>query len=572
MEDTSDPYWSVYVRHLPPKSSQLNEKQWRAFLAGLVDMELLSSATSARFNTDYRGPREFTAFQAQLVRWLAPEDEQPRLGDDVIEAIEDNLVLVDRMSASSSSGISSLPSYLSQAMQRIENLFGEANETVKSVQQQLLDQSRCSRLFKVDTTRSSAPTRPVSAWSFQQRSQAFLLREERRHRPLRVERHATDRVSGETMLASFTPTIAQALDIAVCMGTATMEGPESSSAQELVVVLSINRHVASAHAVNGVDIVTAAHREMHLSPYFQQYLGCFDVPTTDDSKDAYGEQLHCFELAPATTLEDLLSSNHKQFHAHPGLIRYLSRELLLAMIDLHEQSTHTIRSPISPQNVFVSHSKRRILLGAIDFGPPIDPWTCGAEAVETYAASREAQLIGDLALLIFAMEYQSSRPRNPAEFHDKYLSRRDVTTFVAQYLVVEETLELRVCNQAQFSLVFALHANSQWILEPSSITLSLLGQTNSPLTTFTFVADRIGRHELVFQSLDRATVPCVTVVIDVSPRSYLLDPPTQLASLLQWCSSPSPGGLRRLLNAHHLFQPLTESEMEQLDSILDQWA
>ncbi|KAJ0407682.1 hypothetical protein ATCC90586_001864 [Pythium insidiosum] len=345
------------------------------------------------------------------------------------------------------------------------------------------------------------------------------MREERRRRPKRVERLPTDPSTGLYAQTLLTPLVVASFNLSVSLGTITkdttglpgvedsLSEPEASGdPKELVLVVAVGKDAAGSGAAHEMEKLIMAYRELALSPYFQQYLG------SCPSLSAEEEEFHCFELLSATSLESLLQSRGTPLPHDSTLLRFLSREILLAIIDLHEQSTHELRTRLSPASVFVSASGRRVFLGRLDFGPVLDADRCD---VETCSRDREARLLNDLSVLVYAMTFQAVLPSNRADFASRFLAWKD-PTFVCEFLVDSAT--------------------PKRLVVPTGDAFELV-----PV---------VGGFDLVWRIEAVSSATALTLVTDDSlPRL----------------------SLRWLLDKNPLFRPLDAEELEQLEIELQDW-
>ncbi|KAJ0390739.1 hypothetical protein P43SY_011635 [Pythium insidiosum] len=296
-----------------------------------------------------------------------------------------------------------------------------------------------------------------------------------------------------------------------------------------------------------MEKLTMAYRELALSPYFQQYLG------SCPSLSAEEEEFHCFELLSATSLESLLQSRGTPLPHDSTLLRFLSREILLAIIDLHEQSTHELRTRLSPASVFVSASGRRVFLGRLDFGPMLDADRCDVEAC---SRDREARLLNDLSVLVYAMTFQAVLPSNRTDFASRFLAWKD-PTFVCEFLVDSATPKrLVVPTGDAFELVPVVGGfDLVWRVEAvsSATALTLIDQRCFP----TLIQCCASTGSSVVSGAARGREPmCAS---NARPRSLVTDDSLPRLSL------------RWLLDKNPLFRPLDAEELEQLEIELQDW-
>ncbi|GLD99863.1 hypothetical protein PINS_up008591 [Pythium insidiosum] len=496
-----DPYELLFASESPGGSTSvaLSSSQWSSFLSRLVHARLLTRATAARFATDHNGPLTLQAFQRQLVAWSQAHD--PRVNDDdTFAALDTNIQLLEQLLRDSPA--SSPPSFVSPLVRQQDQLCDallDCDDVLKAGLTRGALLAQLSRQKDVDPADSPRNDTSSSALRFQRENRAFLLREERRRRPKRVERLPQDQSTALHAQTLFPPHFMALYNLSVSLGTMTADKPstpseygDSNGPNELVVVVPVDRDAKGSGAAHAVESVVAAYRELALSPYIQQYIGSCTSSTSEKE-----EELHCFELVSATTLDSLLQSRGAPLAHDSVLLRwgptryidgnerlilcirsYLSREILLAMIDLHEQSTHALSTvrydsesqrckkahalllrlgllfqPLQPSSVFVTASGRRVLLGRLEWGPPAEAesWYvclagcfafCSAHRrcsdIETLSRKRETRLLRDLAVLLYAMAFQATLPGNREDLVTRRLAWKDAT-FVGEFLIDSAT-------------------------------------------------------------------------------------------------------------------------------------
>ncbi|DBA02905.1 TPA: hypothetical protein N0F65_005932 [Lagenidium giganteum] len=150
------------------------------------------------------------------------------------------------------------------------------------------------------------------------------------------------------------------------LGTAQLSSAHDNEDALLCLVLECVPTAWSIETTRLVHNFVHAQRELSLSLYFLRFVGAAD----DGTKTQYA-----FELPSVQRLSDALCLDTKgRLSPTSASFRSHARELLLALLDLHEQSTHQLLTRLSLDNVVVSVSGRRLLLTQLEFGNAIDPF------------------------------------------------------------------------------------------------------------------------------------------------------------------------------------------------------
>ncbi|TMW55171.1 hypothetical protein Poli38472_013933 [Pythium oligandrum] len=406
--------------------------------------------------------------------------------EEVFASLDTNMTLLERLDDSSQQDptrIREPPEFLCALHQQYDSILHELDAFQVVGNQLLSDRVLHRQLCLKSSDHDDGEPSSISAcpWRYQRENLIFLQRHERRHRPLAIKRQdrgtSESVVTRDTLASTFSPQLAGYQELQWYLASATLAANESDdnesddeddkadqkarSETEVVAVMSYRRRQAPSDAVTAVESLIAAHQELLLSPYFQQYLGCHEAAERDDPNEERTEQLYCFEFAPTLTLEQLLRI-HGGFHEKSKAFRFFAREILLAIVDLQEQSTHTLHARLTPSNVLISYSGRRVLLGRLEFGESIDFFKTDITIVR---CRRENERLADLALLLFALRYGLTLPLNLSAFRSQYLACHD-PQFVFEFALARtsQPCSIHVGVGSTFTLLLQEDDQAEWEL------------------------------------------------------------------------------------------------------------
>jgi hypothetical protein len=135
--------------------------------------------------------------------------------------------------------------------------------------------------------------------------------------------------------------------------------------------------------------VYAAHRQMLLSPYVPACLGC-----SEKRPDA---TLLFYEFIEAVPVKRLLRRANEPLPESSHLFQFWASQLVCALRDLHEQSTHRLLGPITSEQVMISAKGCRLTLGHLPWGAPLQ---LSDKDVTSALQKREKLLLESLAVLL----------------------------------------------------------------------------------------------------------------------------------------------------------------------------
>ncbi|KAL3670385.1 hypothetical protein V7S43_004698 [Phytophthora oleae] len=522
-----DPYKAAFDR-CGGGSRTLSDQQWVQFLDLLVDTDFLGDELAQRFRQEHDGqPHSLEDFQRDLCNWV--NDPSCSQVDGIIDEMKKKTQflrqVIDARRNTDQMDVNFLHSVITQAEATREKL-SELEETTSGT---LASKWLESNLFGSDN--EPAEFDPVCPWKFQQANARYLRVEDRQRAQYQLRLHQCDDNTDRVLKETFYPVLLQFREVQVGIATLSSrkrdDGNEDDKEPELAIVVMIRRQSASEEALLWLDNLVAAYRQLSLSPYVQQYLGSEDVSGV--KQDALGmENLttrHYFEYLKVRSLSELLLEEGVLLETSP-LFKLYARELLLAIIDLLEQSTYQLNTRLLPVNVMVSHSGRRLFLGKLDFGDYIDP--CESKSLSTVMQKREKSLLQDLAVILFSMLYPVTPPRNLPEFRTRYLGCRD-SKFVFRYRFnskSQRSNESAICVSCSDTFAIVLTGENpfeeMWSCRISRPDVLICIDRRYAPMEFHFQAKLKGKCTITFSPLGSGTAGIITVAVTICQNNFRL--------------------------------------------------
>lgn len=407
-------------------------------------------------------------------------------------------------------------------------------------------------------------------WRFQQSNSKCLRVEDRQRAQYQLQLHRCDESTDQVLKETFFPVLKKFREVQVGLATLASRRHESDKDPELVIAVLLRRPRTSEEALISLNNLVSAYRQLSLSPYVQQYMGTEDVVEGNQKVVDVGAVTtrYYFEFVQARTLSEVILEEGR-FEEQSAVFKLYAREVLLAMIDVLEQSTHDIYTRLSPEHVMVSHSGRRLFLGKLDFGDYISPTQGSPNQV---IRTREQMLLQDLSVILFAMLYPVTLPRNLADFRTQYLGCRD-SQFVFRYRV--DCTSPRSSSEAQICVscgdIFAVVLGNDTLFDAiwncqvsNSKVLTCIDRCYSPMK-FTFAVKAHGECAIVFSPLGNGVSSSFSVVVNATSTNFRLQP-SRAQTLISQCANPSSLlSLRMLLHHHEYFQPLNDVENHEAE-------
>ncbi|ETI42914.1 hypothetical protein PPTG_13674 [Phytophthora nicotianae INRA-310] len=565
-----DPYQTTFERS-GSGSATLGDQQWVQFLDLLVEKNFLTDETAQKFRQEHEGrPHTFELFQRDLCRWADVQSSIPV--DSIIDKLKEKTQflhqVIDAHHDADPINVNFLHPVITQA-EILRHKLARLEETTSSA---LVSKWVASDLFS--SVENSFESESACPWKFQRANARYLRVEERQRAKhqfrLRHCDESTDRVLKET----FFPVLEQFREVQIGMATFTYPQlkDEEDKDPEFAIAVMIRRQSTSGGALLWLDNLVSAYRQLSLSPYVQQYLGSEEVSGTEDVTTR-----HYFEFVQARSLSEILSDDGV-LHETSSLFKLYARELLLAIIDLLEQSTHQLNTRLLPDKVMISHSGRRVYFGKLDFGGYIDPFQ--SKPLSTVMQRREQSLLQDLSVILFSMLYPVTLPRNLPEFRTRYLGHRD-SKFVFRYRINckskckrPDRNEICVSCGDTFAIVLAGDnlSDEMWTYQTStSSLLTCVDRRYSPME-FRFRAKLSGECTITFSPLGSRTVGTFTLSVTICQDNFRLHQ-SKAQTLISACAavSEAPPTLlqqvspRMLLLQHEYFQPLSKIESHEVE-------
>ncbi|KAK1941440.1 hypothetical protein P3T76_007306 [Phytophthora citrophthora] len=568
-----DPYRTAFER-CGAGSTILSDQEWVQFLDLLVDTEFLKEELAQRFRQEHEGqPHSLENFERDLCKWV--EDPICSQVDGIIDDMKKKMwflrQVIEARHDADPIDVNFLHSVVTQA-EAAKDTMAELEETSRNT---LASKWLESNLF--GSTNEPAEFDSVCPWKFQQANARYLRVEDRQRARYQLCLHQCDENTDRVLKEMFYPVLQQFREVQAGVATlASRKRHESDEDEELelAIVIMVRRQSASEEALVWLDNLVAAYRQLSLSPYIQQYLGSEDVSGVKQEALAR-ESLttrHYFECIKARSLPELLSDEGLLLETSP-LFKLYARELLLAIIDVLEQSTYHLNGRLLPDNVLVSHSGRRLFLGKLDFGDYIDPFE--SKSLSTVMEKREKSLLQDLAVILFSMLYPVTLPRNLRDFRTQYLGNRD-SNFMFRYRFTtknQRSNETAVCVSCNDTFAIVLTGNSpfdeMWNFRVSKPgVLVCIDRHYSPME-FHFRAKVKGRCTITFSPLGTGTIGDIAVKVTICLSNFRLhqSKAQTLISALSGDSQTLPHELspRMLLHQHEYFQLLSKSESHEAE-------
>lgn len=149
---------------------------------------------------------------------------------------------------------------------------------------------------------------PACPWKFQHANARNLRVEDRQRARYQLRLHQCDESTNRVLKETFYPVLLGFREVQV--GMATLESRNDSKEPELAIAVMIRRQSASEEAIEWLDNFVAAHRQLSLCPYVQQYLGSEDVAGTKQEALLMEDVTtrHYFEFVQVSVMPNNLSA------------------------------------------------------------------------------------------------------------------------------------------------------------------------------------------------------------------------------------------------------------------------
>ncbi|KAG7387990.1 hypothetical protein PHYPSEUDO_013242 [Phytophthora pseudosyringae] len=551
-----DPYHTAFTR-CGGGSTTLSDQQWKQFLDLLVGTNFLSDKLAQRFRQEHGGqPHSFELFQRDLCNWV--DTPSNALVDGIVAELKKKTQFL-RQVIDAQSGAGAIDvSFLHPIVRQTEALRGKLAGLEQATKDKLASKWMESDLF--GSANQSSGLDCACPWKFQQANARCLRAEDRQRGRYQLRLHQCDENTNRVLKENFYPVLQQFREVQIGMAVLTLrkrnDGDGDDKGSELAIAVMLS-----------------------LSPYVQQYLGVEEVSATKQEALGTGDSTtrHYFEFVRARSLPEMLLDDGLLHETSP-LFKLYARELLLAIIDLLEQSTHQLNTHLQPDNVMISHSGRRLFLGKLDFGDYIDPFRGGS--LSTVAKKRDTALLQDLSAILFSMLYPVTLPRNLTEFHGRYLGYRD-SAFVFRYRIncksqYKHPDENSICVSCGDTFAIVLAGGNlfdeMWSCQISeSSVLVCIDRRYSPME-FRFHAKSKGKCTTTFSPLGSGSVGVFSLSVTVCQENFRLHQ-SKAQTLISACAAvpeasptlPRQISPRMLLHQHEYFQPLSEPESHEVE-------
>ncbi|KAG2992900.1 hypothetical protein PC121_g21036 [Phytophthora cactorum] len=569
----NDPYQAAFDR-AGGGSIILGDQQWVQFLDLLVDKNFLSDEIVLKFRQEHEGqPHTFELFQRDLCTWV--DAQSTTHVDGIIDELKKKTQFLRQVIDAEREADPINVSFLHPVITQAEALRGKLTGSEEATNDALASKWVESDLFGSDDHASESDR--ACPWKFQQANARYLRVEERQRARHQFRLHQCDESTDRVLKETFYPVLEQFREVQIGMATFTYPKlrDEDDKDPELAIAVMLRRQSASEGALAWLDNLVSAYRQLSLSPYVQQYLGTEDISGTKQETEDVTTR-HYFEFVQARSLSEMLLDDGV-LHEASQLFKLYARELLLAIIDLLEQSTHQLNTRLMPDNVMISHSGRRLFLGKLDFGDYIDPFQ--SKSLSTVMQKREKALLQDLSVILFTMLYPVTLPRNLPEFRSRYLGHRDCK-FVFRYRINCKSKCKRPNENAIYvscSDTFAVVVagdnlfDEMWTCQISkSSVLACIARRYSPIE-FHFHAKVRGECTITFSPLGSSTVGAFALAVTICHDNFRLHQ-RKAQTLISACAAVSEASStlpqvssRLLLHQHEFFQPLSKHESHQVE-------
>ena len=134
----------------------------------------------------------------------------------------------------------------------------------------------------------------------------------------------------------------------------------------MVEIVRIPRRDVSAEVSNACFNCHAAHRQLILSPYFPGWMGLGhkNINRSEDHVDI------CYAYHRTVSLGSIIRKHGPLKETQP-VCRFVARHVLMALIDVVEQSTHRVFGRLTMDNIRIAPQCKRVYVGGIQWGPEI---------------------------------------------------------------------------------------------------------------------------------------------------------------------------------------------------------
>ncbi|KAG2765483.1 hypothetical protein PC129_g20177 [Phytophthora cactorum] len=569
----NDPYQAAFDR-AGGGSIILGDQQWVQFLDLLVDKNFLSDEIVLKFRQEHEGqPHTFELFQRDLCTWV--DAQSTTHVDGIIDELKKKTQFLRQVIDAEREADPINVSFLHPVITQAEALRGKLTGSEEATNDALASKWVESDLFGSDDHASESDR--ACPWKFQQANARYLRVEERQRARHQFRLHQCDESTDRVLKETFYPVLEQFREVQIGMATFTYPKlrDEDDKDPELAIAVMLRRQSASEGALAWLDNLVSAYRQLSLSPYVQQYLGTEDISGTKQETEDVTTR-HYFEFVQARSLSEMLLDDGV-LHEASQLFKLYARELLLAIIDLLEQSTHQLNTRLMPDNVMISHSGRRLFLGKLDFGDYIDPFQ--SKSLSTVMQKREKALLQDLSVILFTMLYPVTLPRNLPEFRSRYLGHRDCK-FVFRYRInckskCKRPNENAICVSCSDTFAVVVAGDNlfdeMWTCQISkSSVLACIARRYSPIE-FHFHAKVRGECTITFSPLGSSTVGAFALAVTICHDNFRLHQ-RKAQTLISACAAVSEASStlpqvssRLLLHQHEFFQPLSKHESHQVE-------
>ncbi|KAG3074228.1 hypothetical protein PI124_g16043 [Phytophthora idaei] len=569
----NDPYQAAFDR-AGGGSIILGDQQWVQFLDLLVDKNFLSDEIVLKFRQEHEGqPHTFELFQRDLCTWV--DAQSTTHVDGIIDELKKKTQFLRQVIDAEREADPINVSFLHPVITQAEALRGKLTGLEEATNDALASKWVESDLFGSDDHASESDR--ACPWKFQQANARYLRVEERQRARHQFRLHQCDESTDRVLKETFYPVLEQFREVQIGMATFTYPKlrDEDDKDPELAIAVMLRRQSASEGALAWLDNLVSAYRQLSLSPYVQQYLGTEDISGTKQETEDVTTR-HYFEFVQARSLSEMLLDDGV-LDETSQLFKLYARELLLAIIDLLEQSTHQLNTRLIPDNVMVSHSGRRLFLGKLDFGDYIDPFQ--SKSLSTVMQKREKALLQDLSVILFTMLYPVTLPRNLPEFRSRYLGHRDCK-FVFRYRInckskCKRPNENAICVSCSDTFAVVVAGDNlfdeMWTCQISkSSVLACIARRYSPIE-FHFHAKVRGECTITFSPLGSSTVGAFALAVTICHDNFRLHQ-RKAQTLISACAAVSEASStlpqvssRLLLHQHEFFQPLSKHGSHQVE-------
>ena len=192
-----------------------------------------------------------------------------------------------------------------------------------------------------------------------------------------------------------------------------------------------------------------AHRQLILSPYFPDWAG-IGRKNANESPDHVDL---CYAYHKTKSLGALVRQHGPMLETRP-LCRWLAHHVLMALVDVHEQSTHSVLGRISMEDIRVSSDCTRVYVGGIQWGPELDVSVPRAARSIEQNAVREGMLVSALGDVIHGMI--TGQRYFPPEKHDMTLGLDLMEEHVLEFSAQMCRNGLRIPPRTRFDIIMPL--------------------------------------------------------------------------------------------------------------------